>query len=298
MKRLLSILLLTLLILTACSTNSEDINTSNETYEIKVGDSTAVVEQSKDSATFESEYSLDDFVNLSSNIVKCRIEGFSEFDKNIFIYEATIIEELKGEIIDLPFTFYADNNYDLNKEYVLFLEFFDSALYGHRVYKPIIFASTDEENIFSYYTTDDKVQLSYDEESATANYSSLKQFVKKVDNGLKTNKSTVESNIIYTDDFDVLIENSDYICQIVPVELIASNPVLNYMKCKITKNYKNKLKEDILIFLPSDSKIGEEYLVFLFESSEGVYEINSLISFIAKTEEKTFNKVLNKLVKQ
>ena len=249
------------------------------------------------SASYDFDYSLENIINASSNIILCEIDGQRKFEKGTEIFSVSIIDELKGNIGSGNIEIYADEEFLEGNQYVIFLEYFDSALYGGRVYKPLAHATVNEGEITGYYSLFSKlIDLGIDPNDVD-DEKELMKYIKKVDDGKKTNSPNTSSIIIETDDIDTLAVESDYICEIVPVLEIASNPVVKYMQCDVTKNYKGKIKDTISVFLPKTASIDEEYLVFLTKTDDDVYEVNSSISFISKKEEKEYTKALESVLK-
>lgn len=249
------------------------------------------------SDTLEVELTIDRLINLSSNIIVGEVQSIKSFDKGINIINVQLSEELKGSIGTIDQEVYVSSEYTIGDNYIFFLEFFESALYDGKVFKPIGHATLNNNEITDFFHLSSILNPFENGSEVITDLNKLSNYIKKVDDKIKTNKSNVYAKIIQTTDVNVLVNESDYICEIIPYRLITSNPVLNYMECKVTKNYKGKLKDDIVVFLPKDAKLDQEYLVFLYEKGNNVYEVNSSISFIDKEDEKEYTKVLKDVLK-
>jgi hypothetical protein len=281
-------LLIAIFLFTGCSSvnqySSEIISPSIDSDEI---------ESDNMQVTYVAEIDLDYLINTSSNIIVAEFVGSTSFSEGTNKDVFNVVENIKGSIEQETINYYSFNQEFVSGEkYILFVEFFDSVFYEDRVYHGVseFYALLNINNdIEQFLIFDDDLSTKY------KTLDSLKNYISKVDDGLRTDKPNVESTIINTESIDVLVEESDYICEIKPTEIITSNEVLKILLCKIQKNYKGKLKDEVIIHLPSDAELEKEYLVFLTEIEDGSYTVNSLISFISKDDEKEYSKALKSI---
>lgn len=283
MKKIIYLLLISI-IFTGCTLNEEASINRSEVKEMTLP---------KSEASYEKQFSLEEIINLSSNIVIVELMESSDFsdstNKNIF----KIKKNLKGSIEEETIDYYTDSDdFSIGQKYILFMEYFDSVFYENRVYHGVTefyVVLNDKDEIIEFMVFDKDLSNEYKE------LLSLEKYIKKVDDGLRTNKSNVASKTIDTDSFDVLATQSDYICEVKPIEIIANNDLVTVARCKITKNYKEKMEDNIIVQLPSNIELEKEYLVFLSKDDGGSYTINSTISLVSKTDEKSYKEALKAL---
>lgn len=103
-------------------------------------------------------------------------------------------------------------------------------------------------------------------------------------------------NFIDSTDLEIIVSQSDYISLIKTEKVIAESSDVIAYECSVQKEYKGKLKENPIIYLPSNSSLEKEYLVTLTEV-EHVYMITSLSGFIDKENKKDIEEVLKILNK-
>jgi len=182
----------------------------------------------------------------------------------------------------------AEGKFVKGETYVLFAEFFESVFYDEAVYHSVydIFVEVDKNMKFERFEILGNDALITDENL----FEDLEKYIVEVDDGLRTDKSTNGNKIIKSDDVNVLIESSEYICIVKPTAIIIENEVAKTVNSKVIKNYKAKLKEEIIVQLPANAEVEKEYLVFLSKTDGGSYVINSQHSFVSK-------EILNKLEK-
>ena len=278
-------IVLIVMVLTACSTHSPEY-ASQKDYEAKI-------EQGKETSASHLDITgMEEMVNGASNIVVCTVSGVENFDDLSYVYTIEISDNIKGVIDERTLEVHSIDLLDYKVQYILFLDHFESALYGGKVYQHLLSAELNSEEIGDYITGGTPIKDLGVDVSEVGTLKDLTKFIQKNDDGLKTNKAVNDGKIIDAKDFDALVEQSEFICEIIPYKVIDDNPVVMLVSSKVSKNYKGKLKEDIRVFLPADTPLEQEYLVFLTETSEDVYEVNSSMSFIDKKDEKSYTKAI------
>lgn len=103
-------------------------------------------------------------------------------------------------------------------------------------------------------------------------------------------------NFIDSTDLEVVMSQSDYIALIKTKKVIAESSDVIAYECSVKKEYKGKLNENPIIYLPANSSLEKEYLVTL-TAVENVYMITSLSGFIDKENKKDIEEILKILNK-
>ena len=261
-------------------------------------ENSSVPERPNISASIESEYTLERGINESSNIVYGRILTKSPFDKGIDRYEVEILDEYKGKLSTDVLIIHASSNFIIETEYVLFLEYFESALYSGKVYKPLMYSNVTDGEILSFNIMDIEIIELGIEMAQINEIGKLNTYIEMVDNGKMTDKPNVVTRVIYPESIDELITDSEFISEVIPYEIIAENSVMKFVKCKVEKSYKGEMNQEVQMFLPVSANLNSEYLVFTFETDTGNYEVNSTLSFISKNDEAEYAAVIDRIFQE
>lgn len=287
MKKTLTFTILLILLLVGCNTNNA--SKQNGTVEqVKIIPPNEV----EIDALYEKQFSLEEIINRSSNIVLGHVIENIYFDDTINIYRFNVINNIKGTTDETVIDLYgAPNKYELGKDYIVFLNYMDSVFYEKKAYSPFIEfkACIDNDIITEFLLFNTDIAPDY------PNIDTLIKYIKEVDKGINTNIAIVRNEYIDSEDISEIFNFSDVVCDIETYGIIASNPNVVYYKAKVIKSYKGNIKSDIIVHLPASTEINNEYLVFINEINEGSYSINSMISFVSKDSENEYTRYIDEI---
>lgn len=239
--------------------------------------------------TFEIT-NLDDLIKVSGNIVVGNVIYREQFnDMGTDKYTVSIKHQLKGntktEIIDV---YESLGMLEDGKEYILFLEYWESELYPNPVYTPVnenavieINQNTliGQEKLISQKTTDE--MINYIKEAPGINWHSNN------DDKVIEKASNVKE----------LASLSSHILHIVPKAVIHENKYVKTLEVAVLQNFKGTINEEkIILNLPAEVMLEEEYIVFL--KGDGSYSLatreGSVVSKQNATQwQDTLNEVAN-----
>lgn len=242
--------------------------------------------------SLEEEISdLDELIRKSDNIVVGTVTDEEQFiskgqpDKFTF----TVKNELKGNVEEESIDVYEfPGGLEKGKEYILFLSYWESALYP----KPV-------------YTSINKNSLI----EVKRNKLIGGKFIgsKKKDEFIQYIKSSKEVNVFSEMDYDVidkakdlgeLISLSDLILHIVPKEIDDVNVyVTHVVNAEIIQTLKGQYNNERLsLLLPPNIDLEKEYIVFL-KKDDGLTIATREGSVVSKDDEALWQEILNELAK-
>ncbi|WP_139902883.1 hypothetical protein [Clostridium thermarum] len=246
--------------------------------------------------TSEGEYvkelNFNEVIYNCTNIVVAQAIDEEAFSGSTNVYRYRPIENIVGSINENEIYVYDSNiqGFSEGEKFILFLEGYESSLYPHTIY-------TSYYDTVLHLNNDDTVDyLKYggiSDNKKFKNKSEVVDFIRNSHSGIVKSTINAKSKKLKSNDINQLVLDSEYIAIIKPQKIETINPMVQIAQCKVTKNFKNILPEDILVTLPAEAEIDKEYVVLLNEVDGGSYTISSINSFIAKEDQKSFEKLLN-----
>lgn len=233
---------------------------------------------------------LDDLIMISDNIVVGDVlyeEAFN--DMGTYKYTFSVKNDLKGNVGTTSIDVYEESGaLEKGKEYVLFLEYWESELYPNPVFTsigehaPIEINQNKligEEKIVSQKTMDEMTDY-------IKNSPSVQVFSEK------------DYNVIeQANDLDELVSLSDHVLRIVPKAVIHENKYVKTAETEILENFKGTISEEkIPLNLPADIVLEKEYIIFL-KGDESYSLATREGSLISKDNESQWQDALNKFTK-
>lgn len=252
----------------------------NEHRETDVSYENANMEFSK-----EFEFTnINEVVELAEFIVIGEIVNKEEFYEGSSKYSIKVDEVIKGIVADTHIDVYELSNFlEVNDKAILFLSGWADPLYPDPLYTLL-----SMDTIFKF----DGEQLSGNQLLLASNdkdqfINQIKEISKKFD----SNQKKVEKVILKPTDSSELIGLSQHVIHIKIDETVAENKYVKFVTFEKIKEYKGDLRSEInRIALPSFVQEGKEYLVFMNEVSEGVFNLTTNEgSVISKKESAEWN---------
>lgn len=280
-KKIIQLILLSLVgtvLLNGCSSSSSQFSST----ELKP----TTISRSEGQLSVEME-TLDSLIEYADNIVIGTVLSEEEFsDSSTYKYTFSVRKDIKGDIDGQEIDVYEDyGNLEVDKEYLLFLEYWESELYPNPVYTSI---GHKEDSII--LIEKDSLKGS---DKILQEKKSLKEMIQYIENnsGIKVKKNK-GFKIKNKPDNDLdLVNSSDYVLSLIPIEISKENKYVKTVKVQITNQFKGTLTEDIIYNLPSKVEIGKEYLVFMKED-EGLKLTTRHGSIVSKDDEARWNELL------
>ena len=279
-----------LLVLSICITMALSLFACNDNVAVNEINNWLAYDESLGETDYGKEFSYEEVIGMSMNIVRAKAVAKDLNDLYVFTFE--ILDQLKWSIDTAEISVYTtDSFFKEDEEYVLYLESSKSPYYETIRYVPVYLSyseivSDDSILTFRWGNLQHSIEDSYKEISdlvrETPDTSPLPLFH--------------SVNFIDTTDLEVILSQSDYISLIKTEKVIADSSDMIAYECSVKKEYKGKLKENPIIYLPSNSSLEKEYLVTLTEV-EGVYMITSLSGFIDIENKNELDKILKILNK-
>lgn len=227
--------------------------------------------------------SLSDLVTISDNIVIGKVlDAEKHDDMNTYKFTFSVKDELKGKVESTLIDVYESlGSLQIDKEYILFLEFWESVLYPKPVY-----TSIDKNTL---------IEISQNKliggEILVGN-SNLKQLKEKIKSSMPVAAAAVskaDTIIEKAADLDELISISENIVHIVPKTVILENSYVKMFDVNVLKTFKGTINEEIIVLnLPSDVELENEYIVFLKDGNLATREG----SIISKENEEQWQEIL------
>lgn len=231
--------------------------------------------------------SIDDLIKYSDNVIIGTVLDSEEISDAELKYTISIDKNLKGTVDSRDIDVYeTKETLQRGKQYILFLGYFDSALYPREVY-----TSIDKESIFEIY--DGKI-------NSNNKYGEKDKSVEDVTNSIETspcinykNKQTAKVEKEY-DSIKSLIESSDYIVRISIDKAESINKYVSLIDANVIEQYKGDIGKREEFLVSSGLKAGNEYLLFLKETEDGSIVLSSKKgSIISKDNVDNWNQAIN-----
>lgn len=235
---------------------------------------------------------LNDVVKLSDNIVIGKVLDEKKYnDSNTYKYTFLVENELKGKVESEEIDVYeAYGRLKKDKEYILFLAFWEDELYPKPVYTSVYKDFIVEINQNNLIGEEELVGQKTKDEFINAIKKS--SYVKSVTINNVNNKIVIEK----ANDLEHLISLSDNIIQIVPKTLQEENIYVKAVEVEVLNTLKGTIKPgNLFLVLPADINLGNEYIVFLKDKENGVYGITTREgSVVSKDNKELWQKIMNK----
>ena len=231
---------------------------------------------------------LDELIRKSDRIVVGTVTDEEQISKaSNYKFTFNVKNELKGNVEAESIDVYEfRSNLKKGKEYILFLSYWESALYPTPVYTSINKNSLIEVK---------RNKLIGGETFVGS---------KKKDEFIQYIKSSKEVSVFSEMDYDVidkakdlaeLISLSDHILHIVPKEIYDVNVYAKDVNAEIIQTLKGSYKEGMLsLLLPVNIILEEEYIIFLKEDKNLSTREGSVVS---KDDEALWQEILNEFAK-
>jgi hypothetical protein len=248
------------------------------------------MEVSRLESIMEEIYDLDELIRKSDKIVVGTVTDEEQFSEGAtYKFTFTVKNELKGNVeaesIDV-YEFHGD--LEKGKEYILFLSYWESALYPNPVH-----TSINKNSLI---------------EVKKNNLIGGEKFVgkKKKDEMIEYIKNSKEVNV-FSKKEDAVIEKannlaelillSDQIIHLVPKEINAENRYVKNVEAKVIQTLKGSYEEEILrLNLPATIDLEKEYIVFLKEN-DGLGIATREGSVVSKKDEALWQQIMNEFAK-
>lgn len=231
---------------------------------------------------------LDELIRKSDNIVVGTVTDEEQIlEGATYKFTFNVKNKLKGNVdaesIDV---WEPPSDLEKGKEYILFLSYWESALYPNPVY-----SSISENSLI---------------EVKRNKLIGGEKFVgrKNKDEFIQYIKNSKEVNVFSEMDYDVidkakdleeLISLSDHILHIVPKEIYDVNVYVKDVRAEIIQTLKGSHMEEMLsLLLPANIVLEKEYIVFLKEERNLATREGSVVS---KDDETLWQEILNELAK-
>jgi hypothetical protein len=199
-------------------------------------------------------------------------------------YSIKVNEVIKGIVEDTHIDVYELSNFHkVNDKAILFLSGWADPLYPNPIYTLLsmdtIFKISGEQ------LTGNQLLLASNDKEQFINQ------VKEISKNYAGSQKKVEKVISKPTDSSELIGLSQHVIHIKVAETVAENKYVKFVTFEKLKEYKGDLRSEIdRIALPSFVQEGKEYLVFMNEVSEGVFNLTTNEgSVISKKESAEWN---------
>ncbi|WP_312700629.1 hypothetical protein [Sedimentibacter sp.] len=235
---------------------------NNETTQsINHGNDEIIVDSSSKIIVFDT---LDKVIEYADNIVLGTVVMEEDFNNSSSKYTLKVDKNLKYnlDIYDID-VYEKKGKLLIGSRYILFLEELNNPLYSENSY-----TSFDKNMIIQI--EQDTIVTENNVLNKEKDLDKLMESISKSDKITKVRKKdyTVFNTLETTDD---LVEKSDYILHLIPVELNRYNKNATEVKANIVQQYKGPdLGSEISVFLPSDIQDMKEYIVFLRDYDGGI----------------------------
>lgn len=227
---------------------------------------------------------IDEVVEMAEFIVIGEIVNEEEFSEGSSKYSIKVEEVIKGIVENTHIDVYELSNFfEVNERAILFLSGWTDPLYPAPLYTSLsmdtIFKISGEQ------LTGNQLLL------ASNNKEQFINQVKETSKNYAGSQKKVEKVISKPTDSSELIGLSQHVIHIKVAETVAENKYVKFVTFEKIKEYKGDLRSEIdRIALPSFVQEGKEYLVFMIEVSEGVFNLTTNEgSVISKKESSEWN---------
>lgn len=270
-----------LFLVTGCA---EEITQSEQSAELSANHSLHEKEHGADIA------SLEDLISSAHNIVVGNVISEEEIDDfGTYKYTVSVKDDLIGNVESKSINVHdVFGTLEIDKEYILFLESWESELYPHRVFTNI--------NKYSIIEVD-KNTLKGGEGLVTSK--SSEDTINLIKKAPKVKAKTLNNDIVVekATDLEELISLSENIIRIVPKIISDENKYVKRVDVSVLETFKGTIKEETkTLSLPSDIELDKEYIVFLQDNVS--YSLATREgSVVSKENEALWKEIINKFAK-
>lgn len=260
-----------MIIVSACSSNP------NTNFNV-----TLPISSSEKSVLFED---IDSLIKYSEKIVVGTVVSEERFNQGgTYKYVVNVKDQLKSDNQSPLIDVYAhQGKLELDKDYLLFLEYQDNELYPNTIHSILEKIQIKGNELFG-----DSKFIGNNETRTLINYikKSPDIFAQKRE---KTNIKDTESSL------NELLTNSNVVMRIIPRNIINENKYIKAVEVSIVEEVKGKATEQNVYLLPSNIEIGKEYIVFLKDREGSLRLTTKKGSIVSKEETETWNKIISQI---
>ncbi len=231
---------------------------------------------------------MDDIIKYSDKVIIGTVISKDEIDESLTKYIVFIDKSLKGDLSSTDIDVYETKNaLEVGKQYILFVGYFDSALYPREVY-----TSMDKDCIIEVANGKLISRNKFGEKNHT-----LETIIKSIEKSPSINSNNKKTYNVKNEFANIkeLIVASDYVIQITTKEVTKVNKYVADVQVNVTHQYKGDIAQIDRFMLPSDSKVEKEYLLFLTNSEGSLVLTSRKGSIIRKDNSNEWNKAIEAL---
>lgn len=231
--------------------------------------------------------SIDDLVKYSDLVIIGTVLDSEEINNDEIKYTVSIDKNIKGTLDTNDIDVYeAKNTLQSGKQYILFLGYFDSALYPREVY-----TSIDKDGILEIYDGKINSRNMYGEKDKSVD--SIIKIIEKSRSIKYQNKQIAKIDKEF-DSIKNLIESSDYVVRISINEVDNINKYVSDINVNVIQQYKGDIGKRDEFLVPTGLEKGNEYLLFLKGAEDGGINLTSRKgSIISKDNLDNWNKAID-----
>ena len=230
---------------------------------------------------------IDDLVKYSDLVIIGTVLESEEIADGQLKYVVSVDKFFKGnagsENIDV---YESKDTLVCNKQYIFFLAMSDYPVYPREVY-----TSIDKDKL--YEISNGKVNIySFD----SIREDSVENIIENIERSPYINQKTEHSNkkVIEYDSTENLIASSDHVVKVSINMVEKINKYVSLINVNVIEQYKGDLGKRNEFYVPTGLEAGNEYLLFLQESENGIVELTSRKgSIIGKDKSKHRNESIN-----
>lgn len=230
---------------------------------------------------------IDDLVKYSDLVIIGTVLESEEIADGQLKYVVSVDKCFKGnagsENIDV---YESKDTLVCNKQYIFFLAMSDYPVYPREVY-----TSIDKDKL--YEISNGKVNIySFD----SIREDSVENIIENIERSPYINQKTEHSNkkVIEYDSTENLIASSDHVVKVSINMVEKINKYVSLINVNVIEQYKGDLGKRNEFYVPTGLEAGNEYLLFLQESENGIVELTSRKgSIIGKDNSKDWNESID-----
>jgi hypothetical protein len=230
---------------------------------------------------------IDDLVKYSDLVIIGTVLESEEIADGQLKYVVSVDKCFKGnagsENIDV---YESKDTLVCNKQYIFFLAMSDYPVYPREVY-----TSIDKDKL--YEISNGKVNIySFD----SIREDSVENIIENIERSPYINQKTEHSNkkVIEYDSTENLIASSDHVVKVSINMVEKINKYVSLINVNVIEQYKGDLGKRNEFYVPTGLEAGNEYLLFLQESENGIVELTSRKgSIIGKDNLKDWNESID-----